>query len=114
MTRTTAELKDMSESELIAEIQKLNGMLAKYRPDQYRAALVHNYHFESDHLLKLNRERMSASGVILAVYDLSGAVRVSPILIKDGFSNATINALLDDMQYSYDSATEFKPVTKRL
>lgn len=75
--------------------------------------LTFNYHYASMEVLKLDRDRLMASGVVMHLYHIGGKEVCPPFLVKDGFSDKTINALLDDIQYSYDRSVEFKPTTKR-
>ncbi|QCQ61896.1 hypothetical protein Barba19A_gp056 [Rheinheimera phage vB_RspM_Barba19A] len=82
--------------------------------DQYKASLIHTYHFAGAELLKCNIDRFTGSGLIVTIKSLSGKELVMPFMVKDGLSNTTINTLLDDMQRSFDSGIEFKPVQKRL
>ncbi len=111
---TNDQLHNLEERELISIILKLQKRLIDVTPCEYKSGLVHNYHFASNELLKLSRDRMFGSGLILTITDLKGAPKVKPVMVKDGFSVATINSLLDDMQYSYKSAIEFKPTEQRL
>lgn len=112
--KTKQELQQMDDQELISEVLQLQEKLKSLQVCQFKASLIHSYHFSGAELLKIGRDRMLGSGVILAIYDLSGKFKVRPVMIKDGLSNTSINALLDDMQYSYDNAVAFKPMTDRL
>ena len=82
--------------------------------DQYKASLIHVYHFAGNELLKCNNDRFMGSGLIVEIKSLKGDTVVMPFMVKDGLSNTTINSLLDDMQRSFNSSIEFKPVEKRL
>ena len=84
------------------------------RVDQYKASLIHTYHFAGNELLKCNSDRFMGSGLIVEIKKLSGEHMVMPFMVKDGLSNQTINSLLDDMQRSFDNSIQFKPVEKRL
>jgi len=75
--------------------------------------LTFNYHYASTRVLKLDRDRLMASGIVMQMYHIGGREVCPPFFIKDGLSDETINALLDDIQYSYDRSVEFKPTTKR-
>lgn len=100
---------------LEAEIASLKAQLKMIgEHDQYKASLIHTYHFAGSELLKCNQQKFLGSGVIIEIRSLSGKTIMSPVMIKDGLSNGTINSLLDDMERSYNSAIEFKPVVKRL
>lgn len=101
--------------QLEAEVKALKEQLALIgKVDQYKASLIHTYHFAGGELLKCGKDRLLGSGLIVEIKDLNGKQRVMPFMVKDGLSSTTINSLLDDMQASFDSAIEFKPVTKRL
>lgn len=82
--------------------------------DQYKASLIHTYHFAGAELLKCGNDRFMGSGLIVQIKSLTGKELVTPFMIKNGLSNTTINGLLDDMQRTFDDATEFKPQQKRL
>lgn len=82
--------------------------------DQYKSGAASTYHFAGAELLKCNKDRFNGSGVIISMKGLSGKELVMPFMIKNGLSNETINALLDDMQKSYDDIIELKPQQKRL
>lgn len=101
--------------QLEAEVKALKEQLTLVgEVDQYKASLIHTYHFAGNELLKCGRDRLLGSGLIVEIKNLDGKQRVMPFMIKGGLSVATINSLLDDMQSTFDSAIEFKPVTKRL
>lgn len=53
-------------------------------------------------LAKLGKDRYMASGVIVSVTNLSGKPLVEPVLIADGLSRDTIDALRRDVKASYD------------
>ena len=52
--------------------------------------------------LKLGKDRYMASGVLIQVTDLSGKVLIGPVMITDGLSQGTIDALRADIKASYD------------
>lgn len=112
--KTKSQLDCMEEHELVTLVLTLQNELQNLKVCQHKSALIHTYHFSGNEMLTCNRDRMLGSGVILAIYDLSGKTRVSPVMLKDGLSNETINSLLNDMQYSFDNAVSYKPIEKRL
>lgn len=112
--KTADQLKNMDDHELIHEILVLQEKLRNVNPEESEASAIHNYHFASNELLRLNKDRYLGSAVILTVHSLKGEVLVKPISITDGFSNNTINCLLDDLQYTFNYKTELKPTEKRL
>jgi hypothetical protein len=100
---------------LEAEVASLKAQLKMVgEHNQYKASLIHTYHFAGSELLKCNQQKFMGSGVIIEMRSLSGKSLMMPVMIKDGLSNNTINSLLDDMQRSFESAIEFQPVAKRL
>lgn len=101
--------------ELRDEVKALKAQLKeKALIDQYRASTPVNYNIASQGLLKLGRDNLLGSGVIVTIHSLSGKELVEPICFKDGFSHRTVNSLLDDIQYSYDFTVSFKPTLTRL
>lgn len=100
--------------ELQCEIEQLKLQLnINKRHNEFEASLAHVYHFSGLALLKLDRAHYMGSGVIIEMRALNGETLVKPTLIKDGLSYSTINSLLDDMEYSFDIATDLKPITAR-
>lgn len=91
------------------EKQTKSQRLAKALGDnkELEAQLVHKYHFSSHNLDKtVNR---TASGVIITIEALGGQLLVGPVLIKDGLSKETADALRKDIKRSYDLAISLKP-----
>lgn len=76
---------------------------------ELRAQLAHVYHFASAEIHKAGTDRMTASGVLLQLYALGGREIICPVVIRDGLSADTIEALRRDLARSYSSAVEFKP-----
>lgn len=74
-----------------------------------KAALVHNHHFVSMELHKFSTTRCSGSGVVLELSILGGKRAIEPILIRDGLSPETIEALQADLRRSYLRTTELRP-----
>lgn len=103
-----------SYEELLQEIEELKLQLkTKKEHNEYKSSMAHVYHFAGNELIKLGRDRCMGSGVIIEMRALNGETVVQPFLLKDGLSDSSINSLLDDMEYSFNLATEFKPITKR-
>lgn len=73
------------------------------------AGQSHVYHFAQVGLAKAGRSHLLGSGVILTLTVLGGRKICEPVLIRDGLSPETIDALNMDMVRSYESAIEFKP-----
>lgn len=112
--KTIDELKQMEERELITEVLRLQERLRNLKRDEHHASQIHNYHFAGSNLLKLTRQKCMGSGVVLSVCNLAGKSLVDPVTISDGFSDQTINSLLDDLEYTFNLKTELKPIQKRL
>lgn len=113
--KTKDQLHNLEDHELIHEILCLQKKLEDMQINEAVCSQIHNYHFASNEIIELNKDRFLGSAVILGgVYSLSGKQLVKPITITDGLSNNTINGLLDDIQSTFDHKIEFKPTTKRL
>lgn len=74
-----------------------------------KAALVHNYYFVSMELDKFSTNHCFGSGVVLEIAMLGGKRVIEPILIRDGLSPETIEALQADLRRSYLRTTELHP-----
>lgn len=68
------------------------------------------YHLFGNVLKTCTNERYTGSGVILSIKPLGKDKKTLSVLIRDGFSIATINAILADLRASYELATSYKPV----
>ena len=112
--KTQNELYNMDKEQLIMEVLALQNEISNKTVCEFKSSLPFAYHFAGNELLKLSRDNFMGSGVILSVSDLKGKPLLNQVCLKDGFSNKTINTLLDDMQYSYDLATSFEPIKERL
>jgi len=112
--KTITQLDQMDERELKHEVLCLQKVLGDLQVDEFKSSVCHRYHFASNELLRLNRDRYLGSAVIISIADLKGELLIKPVSFKDGLSNESINALLDDLQYSYDSVIELTPTIKRL
>ena len=113
--KNKTELHNMDDHELIHEILCLQKVIADMSINEASCSQIHRYHFASNEVIKLTKERYMASGFILGgIYSLSGKQIVQPLAISGGFSNSTINALLDDIDRTFNYKIELKPTTKRL
>lgn len=74
-----------------------------------QAQLAHVYHFASANLHKASTEHLMGSGVVLTLTVLGGRVICEPVMIRNGLSVETVNALKADMVRSYEDAIVFKP-----
>lgn len=75
---------------------------------ELRAQLAHVYHFASAELHKAG-DCLMGSGVLVQLHALGGREIVNPVVIRDGLSPDTIEALRRDLVRSYQGATIFKP-----
>ncbi len=73
------------------------------------AGQAHVYHFAIPEVKKADKKRLTGSGVILTLTVLGGRKICDPVLIRDGLSEETIQALIADMVRSYELATLYKP-----
>lgn len=87
----------LARHQLIHQIRALEGQLAS------------TYHFAEATLHKTGTKYCTASGVLLQLSSLGGVPLICPVVIKDGLSDATIEALKSDLARSYDLAVMFKP-----
>lgn len=90
-----------------SKAQQIATLERKLMESQAQAANI--YHFAKSRLLSANRDKIMGSGVIVRLSYLGGKDVCDPFMIKDGFSDETIKALIADMVYSYERAIEFKP-----
>lgn len=56
-----------------------------------------------------SKEKLMASGVVLRLTALGGREIISPVCIRDGLSNASIEALREDLRQTWAGATAYKP-----
>jgi len=73
------------------------------------AGQTHVLHFASSSIHKASVDQLMGSGVILTLTVLGGREIFSPVMIHDGLSKETIDALKGDFLRSYELATAFKP-----
>lgn len=73
------------------------------------AGSAHVYHFADASIGKASTDHLMGSGVVLTLTVLGGREICSPILIRDGLSKETIEALKADFRRSYALATMYKP-----
>ena len=76
---------------------------------ELEAQLAHAYHFASAYLDKVGTSHLMASGVLVQMHFLGGKEAIPPVVIKDGLSKETIEALKADLLRSYNLAVVFKP-----
>lgn len=73
------------------------------------ASQIHNLHFASIALDKINKSKMQGSGIVLCIKSLSGVNIVSPVMIDNGLSTETITGLQKDIEAAFNYRTELKP-----
>lgn len=115
MKYTKNELNDLSNKELVSIVLGLQCDITKMGLSEAECSAIHRLHFASQYLLQLNTKKYLGSGVLIGgFYDLNGKQIIEPFMINNGFSNNTINSLLDDIQKTFDYKIELKPTLKRL
>lgn len=62
---------------------------------------------------KAGADHMTASGVLLQLTALGGREIIKPVVIRDGLSDETIEALKKDLARSYELATMQKPTAAK-
>lgn len=87
--------------------QRLTDLERKLR--EAIAGQIHNYQFADANIGKASTDHLMASGVILTLTVLGGRVICDPVLIRDGLSKETIEALRGDFRRSYELAAAFRP-----
>ena len=97
----TKQTKAQLVAELITELER--------KLKEALAGQAHIYHFASSALDKASTDHLAASGVIITLTVLGGREILGPVLIRDGLSKETIEALKADFVRSYESAVELKP-----
>lgn len=73
------------------------------------AGQAHVYHFASQTIDKASTNFLMGSGVIITLTVLGGRKIFDPVMIRNGLSKETVEALKADFLRSYESAVQFKP-----
>lgn len=97
MTNQPPKLKKPTKAQLQRKVLELESQL------------IHVYHFAAKNLDRVGTDRLLGSGVILQLSLLGGAKPFAPVMIRNGLSRETINALKADLIRSYEDATVLKP-----
>ncbi|MBB3017635.1 hypothetical protein FHR70_000675 [Microvirga lupini] len=95
MARNTT--KKPTYRDLERKVMELNGQLA------------YVYAFASKDIAKASTDHLMASGVLLQLTVLGGREIIKPVVIRDGLSHETIEALKKDLARSFELATHYKP-----
>ena len=74
------------------------------------AAQIHSHHFASVQMDKLVTDKMMGSGVIMSFTTLGGRLTIGPVMISNGLSKETIEAIKADLVRSYNYTIELKPM----
>jgi hypothetical protein len=82
----------------------------RHKIKELEAQLASTYHFAGCHIGKTSTDHLMGSGVLLELTLLGGRQAIPPVVIRDGLSKETIEAIKADMRRSYDLAVAFKPV----
>jgi hypothetical protein len=72
------------------------------------AQLAHVYEFANKEIDKASADYRMASGVLLQLTGIGGKEIINPVMIKDGLSIDTINAIKADLKRSYDLAIMYR------
>lgn len=73
------------------------------------AGQAHTYHYASHSISKASKKHLMGSGVVMTLTALGGREIFSPVLLRDGLSDATIESIKADIFSSYELATLHKP-----
>lgn len=76
---------------------------------ELKAQLAYVYANASRDVEKASTKHMMASGVLLQLTALGGREIIKPVVIRDGLSDETIEALKKDLARSYELATAYRP-----
>lgn len=69
---------------------------------ELESQLAHRYQFANIAIDKTGTDRLMASGVLLQLTGIGGKELINPVMIKDGLSKETIEAIKKDLKRSYD------------
>lgn len=76
---------------------------------ELKAQLAGSYKYAHDKVGDAGERQMMASGVMIELTALGGREIINPIVIRDGLSPETIQAIRDDIIRSYKQAVSIKP-----
>jgi len=72
---------------------------------ELESQLVHRYHSAVSEIDDCSTDKLMASGVLLQLTGVGGKEFINPVMIKDGLSKETIQAIKNDLKRSYELAT---------
>lgn len=76
---------------------------------ELESQLSHRYGFAVGEIDKASTTRMMGSGVLLQLSAIGGKDIINPVMIKDGLSPETIDAIKGDLIRSHELANLFAP-----
>ena len=94
-------MKAIKAQALIAELQR--------KLKESEAQQVYRHHFAHGAIDRTSIDRLMGSGVILSMTFLGGKEVFEPVMIRNGLSKETIEAIKADLVRSFEYATELKP-----
>ena len=89
------------------KIKKTKAMLER-EILELKAQMTCRYTIAHGEINKASIDRMIGSGVLLQLTALGGKEIISPVLIKDGLSDETIEAIKVDLKRSYDLSVIYR------
>lgn len=69
---------------------------------ELESQMAYRYQFAQLSIDKASTDKMMASGVLLQISAIGGRELINPVVIKDGLSKATIEAIKADLHRSYE------------
>lgn len=66
------------------------------------------YNIAHGNIKNANTDKLMGSGVLISIQGIGGKHIIDPVLIRDGLSNETIEAIKNDIKRSYDLAVMYK------
>jgi len=99
-------MSEHDESELT--LLRNDNLALERRCVELKAQMASTYHYAYNEVEKASVDRLMGSGVLLQLTASGGKEIMDPVMIRDGLSNATIEAIKADLKRSYDLATLFK------
>lgn len=75
---------------------------------ELKGQMANAYAFAAKDIAKASTDHLMSSGVLLQLNALGGRQIIEPILIRDGLSPETIEALKKDLARSFELATAHK------
>ena len=91
------------------EKRKAKRRKMSHKAKELEAQMAHKYYYAHAQIDKVSTDRLMASGVMLELTFLGGEQAIPPVVVKDGLSNETIEAIKKDLRRSFHRAIEFKP-----